>query len=300
MASTSAPTSTSAAEGGPKGWLSFAGTPLRSLQSDALELDDYVLRLVSAEWSGATRLLLPGNFTVRQSPVIAFAFEFALLLLTVGRGLPSPGMQVLSLRYETAARAGSPSLSRRLLYCLLKPGTRLLWEVASEASEGTGRASLACRTLCGAWHLASALRVLNMLAFYRHGRYASLLERVMGLRKVYADPAISRGLTYGLVDQDVVWREASAFATFALVGLGAWVRRTGWTRGRILRNVGLHRLRGGTRSDRRCAICDKEPTQVSYAHPCGHAHCYLCLSTALKSGKYTCHACRVPCNGLAR
>jgi len=55
-----------------------------------------------------------------------------------------------------------------------------------------------------------------MLLFLRHGRYSTLLERVLGMSKVYEDPMLVRSSIFGLIDQEVFWYQVSDFILFLL------------------------------------------------------------------------------------
>jgi hypothetical protein len=55
----------------------------------------------------------------------------------------------------------------------------------------------------------SAASLLNLMMFLRHGRYRSLLERLLRARLVYKEANMSRVISFEYLNRQLVWQELS-------------------------------------------------------------------------------------------
>lgn len=303
-----------------------AQNPLRSLALDAQVLDESLVNQLRTEVARAAALL-PPRAVLRSKAEIHLLIEVFVLALTVGLGRPTPGMEILSLKY----RRNLTGVQRALL-CTLGPGAK--W--ASERFEVFARSrnmaeaeggweALAWRGYCLASLSSSLLNTLNLCLFLWEGRHSTLAERALGVTKTYDDPMIIRSSALGLLDDHLFWsslydfvsdmtplatRGLSAARTFANIlsirakklgskGLGA----LGWLPG----------AKGGAKGEDApedpseppqgaCGVCGTtEIISLCYAHPCRHPYCYYCLAASLATRPdFACKVCGRKVQGISR
>ncbi|QDZ19907.1 peroxisome biogenesis factor 2 domain-containing protein [Chloropicon primus] len=318
--------STSGSEGA-RDVFSFTASlfPLRSLALDAQVIDDGLVQQLRTEFSRAAALL-PPRAVLKVRAETQLVLELAVLALTVGLGRPTPGMEMLSLKYQKEL-----SPLQRVLLCTVGPGSRWLTErfetLASSrdmaGAEG-GWEALAWRAYWLASLSASVLKTVNLCLFFREGRYVSLTERALGVTKTYEDPRIIRSAALGFMDDHLFWINLYDFVTdmtpLATTGLRR-LKHFGTSLAGKARRFGSKRLaalgwgaeaggeaaEGGSRDHVEgravsCGICGRESVaSLSYAHPCGCPHCYYCLATHLATvGDLSCKTCGRKVQGIAR
>lgn len=268
--------------------------------------------------------------------------DFLIFRFSVWEGRPLPGMALMNLRYrdersvqssaEAGGRSGAegPGLSatQRSMYCLGAVFLRYGWARAGHvaASRHWGDAAYASwqRRGWGALRAAeSAYRcaaLLNLLAFFRTGRYRSVLERLVGARLVYAQPSAARAISYEYLNRQLVWSELSELLLFLLplfdVAAVKRALRSALPRLPMLTGARLttqQQQQGGRKEagedaalsgrgsgGQACGICGAATVLTPYAaQPCGHVFCYYCLrSHVLADCGFTCPRCLARVEGL--
>ena len=148
--------------------------------------------------------------------------------------------------------------------------------------------------------LYNAAEVANTFAFLRYGVYRNLLERMLRVRLVYANPENNgRILNYDFLNRDVLLRELSQIGIFALpyivrnastmLALLAKVRVfsrkfvESFSRRVLGRSLSM-KNRVSSRAHGACAACHKSPPQHPYRSSCGCIFCYTCLYGIVDSG----------------
>ena len=148
------------------------------------------------------------------------------------------------------------------------------------------------------------------------GHYRTLLDRVLRMRLVPPNRAVSREVSFEYLNRQLVWHAFTEFLLFILplLKIGKW--RRWWSR--IVRKVRSDGGGGGEAvgelaflPERTCAICYKETdaesagaamsggratdiTNPYEAVECGHVYCYVCLAgkIELEEGEgWTCLRC---------
>lgn len=211
---------------------------------------------------------------------------------------------------EAAGMSGveGPGLSpaQRSLYCLGAVVLRYAWgRAGGELARRHWGDAPAASWRRGAW---AALRgaetayrgaaLLNALAFFRTGRYRSVLERSLGARLVYAQPSAARAISYEYLNRQLVWTELSELLLFLLplVNVAAVKRalRAALPRLPMLGPAAQHTQGGGGSGEGAgCGICGAAEMLNPYAaQPCGHRFCYYCLrSSSLADERFACPRC---------
>jgi len=126
-------------------------------------------------------------------------------------------------------------------------------------------ASLRARLLS----LLRCAETLHFLAFLRLGGPSSPLRRALGLRLTSDGTALSYGLSFQLLNRQLVWEELSDALLVLLPALNA-SRASLWQAPPAARAAGA----------RGCRLCGRsDPGLACRAQPCGHGpYCYVCLA----------------------
>ena len=218
---------------------------LRVAQVDAGRLDDELVSLLREQFARVFARVSPGAVTRRRSE-LTLLLDALVFYFTVWSHRPTPGMELMNLRYRDERPATSPSnspsssspspstrtgmegeqlsVTQRLLYGAAFVGGRFAWSklrrrisVERWADEPAGtwrRAASVFSTRAEAAY--SALALLNLLAFLNRGRYRTLTERTLHTRLVYGEPHAQRMVSYEYLNRQLVWRELSELALFVL------------------------------------------------------------------------------------
>nr|KAJ3421435.1 peroxisome assembly protein (Peroxin-2) [Polyrhizophydium stewartii] len=280
---------------------------LRSSQLDAELLDNELRTLLAEHVSGMLSVLQP-SFKSRFEPEINAALDWLsseAMLYATGT---TYGLALQNLKYrdelqhrgkhELASYIAPVPTERRLAHAILRIGgswafarinrfmTRHGW---GDGSEGPTRYSI--------WRWVQRLElgykiasVANFLVFLLNGRYRSLLDRVLGMRVVYAQQTMSRMISFEFMNRQLVWHAFTEFLLFIIpyVNLNA-VRRMIKRQFRQRQEVDL--------PAHLCAVCfSKNRTStvlhVPYETQCGHTYCYYCIKTEmLADPAFACPRC---------
>jgi peroxin-2 len=199
---------------------------LRVNQLDAGVLDHELNQLLKVPIAAALTHSRPGLMDKYKPEIDAFLrllmFRFSIFI-----NKPTPGMTFLNLRFRNEHCFSSPSTAgllevegdaptpaQRGLYGLLTVGLDWAWDrgrqtaVArgwNESDHGSWRRRL--------WVLLSraeagchVLELANLLLFLRHGRYRTVVERVLRLRLVYPNSKpLARNVEFEYMNRQIVW-----------------------------------------------------------------------------------------------
>lgn len=132
------------------------------------------------------------------------------------------------------------------------------------------------------------VHILNFLVFLNDGKYRSIVDRLLGMRLVFARPLIVRQVSFEFMNRQLVWNGFAELLFFLipLINLERLKR-------------GLINLIGGGQPPlvdedevplSACPICFSDPIPVPYINECGHLYCYYCLKAALVNDPGLCCA----------
>ena len=254
---------------------------LRVAQVDAGRLDDELVSLLREQFNRMFAMVFPGAVTRRQSE-LTLLLDALVFYFTVWSHRPTPGMELMNLRYRderpssssssssssskskgrTGMEGAKLSVSQRLLYGTAFVGGRFAWSKLRRAMgagrwadepEGSWRraASNAVNALEATY---STLALLNLFAFLNRGRYRTLTERALRTRLVYDEPHARRMVSYEYLNRQLVWREVSELALFVLpmVSALASAREVARRRGRSGLDPGSRGAGTGSGAPRGC------------------------------------------------
>lgn len=275
------------------------GAPLpvaRVNQLDAQRLDSEIHELLGGELASVFEVFWPG-LVERLRPELQALLRAALWRYTIWIDAPTPGCQLQNLVYSQAQYSGSrpKPLRRSQKLAALFVSAFLPWLVsrarslaelldrnANERHHDTERGwSLALAQ----WYLRASERVMaavtvcaaaNFLAFLRWGQFATVSDRLLGIRLVHIDPAAHRQVAFEYMNRVMIWNALSEFlmTIVPLVDL-ARVRRA------ITRRLFPRALLKGMDADaeRACGLCGASPITIPVRSDCGHIFCYFCLAS---------------------
>lgn len=305
-------------------------------QVDAELLDEELVELLRGQVGDALRYFggrggAGSNNSIRHDweDEISLALRAVLFKLTVWDHDATYGAALQNLKYTDARRDGvvlvPPSRWQKSLYGLVTVGGRYLWakwenwlreqddgfEGPSPRVQRLSRWTSAVSTL----HAAAALG--SFLVFLLHGRYRTLLDRVLRMRLAPPTSQVSREVSFEYLNRQLVWHAFTEFLLFVLplVGINRWRRwlaRT-WRKTKKIMSTG-----GGDASaekkgeyaflpERTCAICYQDQNSATSENdvmaaassgvvgsaqtdvtnpyetiPCGCIYCFVCLATRIE------------------
>jgi len=213
---------------------------LRVSQVDAGRLDGELSSLLREQFLRIFARVHPG-FAAQRTPELTLALDALVFYFTVWSHRPTPGMELMNLRYRDERRRprggrsdamsarsgmeGAPlGVAQRVAYFVAFVGGRFAWSKLArhaqvrrwaEAPAGSP-ARVAARGIEYAENAYAAASLANLLAFLRSGVYRSPWERAIGARLVYEEPNAQRIVSYEYLNRQLVWTELSELALFVL------------------------------------------------------------------------------------
>ncbi|KAL7620331.1 peroxisome assembly protein (Peroxin-2) [Parahypoxylon ruwenzoriense] len=283
-----------------------------------------------------------GNIKDDWSAEILLALRVVLFKLTVWDHDATYGAALQNLKYTDARRGGPvltpPSKWQKSLYGLITVGGKYGWTKWENwllgqdngYDEPTPTVQRLSKLTSQLTTLHSIAAFASFLAFLLHGRYRTILDRVLRMRLAPPTSQVSREVSFEYLNRQLVWHAFTEFLLFVLplVGINRWRRwlsRT-WRKTKEIIHVGTEGGDSGKQGDyaflpeRTCAICYQDQnsavseTEVLAAAtssgvvgsaqtditnpyetiPCGCIYCFVCLATRLEREEgegWTCLRC---------
>lgn len=155
----------------------------------------------------------------------------------------------------------------------------------------------------------SVLSTVNFLLFLVHGRYPSLVLRLLRVRLVYLRSRVSRQLSFDYMHQQLAFSVLTDFLTFALPFLPWRLMRSAYHH--TLAFLLPHRkaeaalpVAGGGEAAVAdvCGVCGRgERLNASVVLPCLHVYCwYCCAAHMAEEAVWRCVVCDVIVSGVER
>ncbi|KAI0473664.1 Pex12 amino terminal region-domain-containing protein [Xylariaceae sp. FL0804] len=312
-------------------------------QVDAELLDEDLAAQLRDQVGEALKYLRGGSVRDDWSAEILLALRAVLFKLSVWDHDATYGAALQNLRYTDARRGDGPVLTspsrwQKALYGLVTVGGKYGWAKwedwlldqdngLDEPSPWVRRLSALTARLTTAHSVAA---FASFLVFLRHGRYRTLLDRVLRMRLAPPTSQISREVSFEYLNRQLVWHAFTEFLLFVLplVGINRWRRWLGrtWRKTKEIMHVGADGEDGVKKGEfaflpeRTCAICYQDQnsavseTEVLAAAassgvvgsaqtditnpyetiPCGCIYCFVCLATRLEREEgegWTCLRC---------
>ena len=260
---------------------------------------------------------------------ILLALRAILFKLTVWDHDATYGAALQNLKFTDARHSGpvvkSPSRWQKSLYGLVTVGGRYAWtkwenylldqdDGFDQPSPTVQRLSRLTSNLSTA-HAAAGFA--SFLVFLLHGRYRTLLDRVLRMRLAPPTSQVSREVSFEYLNRQLVWHAFTEFLLFVLplIGINRWRRwfiKT-WRRAKQLVNTdtATDEKKGefAFLPERTCAICYQDQNSATSenevlgagttssgvvgsaqtditnpyeAMPCGCVYCFVCIATRIE------------------
>lgn len=267
----------------------------RVCQLDASELDDEVFSLTRTQLRNIFKYLKP-DLMMKFAPELDAALRYLLWHFSVRRTAATVGQRLLDLRYvNTSSRESRRWMThrQRVLYALLTIGAAWIDNRLDDFVALT-------RHMSAAAHLWRAVRLMvacikaasfiNFCVFLMRGRYAFIVERLLGARAVYPSQHMLRQVGFEMMDRELLWHGFAEFMFFLLPLINFRKLKNFLVRN-LWRNA---RAESGVSKDayRECVVCADWPTHPHSIVNCPHVFCYFCLQGNYKADtSYCCPVC---------
>ncbi|KAI1739229.1 Pex12 amino terminal region-domain-containing protein [Xylaria scruposa] len=310
-------------------------------QVDAELLDEDLVQQLRDQVGEALKYL-GTNLRDDWSAEILLALRAILFKLTVWDHDATYGAALQNLKYTDARREGPvltpPSRWQKSLYGLMTVAGKYGWTKWEnwllDQDNGYDEPSPLVRRLSGLTTrittVHSMAAFVSFLVFLLHGRYRTILDRVLRMRLAPPTSQVNREVSFEYLNRQLVWHAFTEFLLFVLplVGINRWRRwlsRT-WRKTKELIHVESEGHAGEKKGEfaflpeRTCAICYQDQnsavseTEVLAAAassgvvgsaqtditnpyetiPCGCIYCFVCLATRLEREEgegWTCLRC---------
>lgn len=313
-------------------------------QVDAELLDEELLGLLREQVGDALKYVggLGRNLKEEWSEEILLALRAVLFKLTVWDHDATYGAALQNLRYTDARHKGPilapPTRVQKALYGLVTVGGRYAWTRLEDwlvqqdngFDEPDPRVKRLKRLTSVAENVHSGAAFVSFLVFLLHGRYRTLLDRILRMRLAPPTSQVSREVSFEYLNRQLVWHAFTEFLLFVLplIGINKWRRwlaRT-WKKTKKAISNSTDAEEDEKKGEfaflpeRTCAICYQDqntaPTEqeimaaaatsgvVGSAQtditnpyetiPCGCVYCFVCLATRIEGEDgegWTCLRC---------
>ncbi|KJZ77388.1 Peroxisomal biogenesis factor 2 [Hirsutella minnesotensis 3608] len=254
----------------------------RVAQVDAELLDDELVELLKGQVADALKYFAGGHLHDDWATEIQLALRAVLFKLTIWDHDATYGAALQNLKYTDARDKGAvlkaPSRAQKSIYGLITVFGKYAWtrweNWLLERDDGYDRPSPRIQFL-SRWtsrlstaHSAAALA--SFLVFLLHGRYRTLLDRMLRMRLAPPTSHVSREVSFEYLNRQLVWHAFTEFLLFMLPLIGInrwrrWISRT-WRKTKDIVRAGASPTEGDEDGatakgeyaflpERTCAIC---------------------------------------------
>lgn len=314
-------------------------------QVDAELLDEELVDLLRGQIGDGLKYLggHGSNLKDEWSPEILLVLRSILFKLSIWDHDATYGAALQNLKYTDARHDGpiliAPSKWQKSLYGLITVGGKYAWTKWEnwllDQDNGYDQPSTRVQRLSRITSAASTVHATaafaSFLVFLLHGRYRTLLDRILRMRLAPPTSQVSREVSFEYLNRQLVWHAFTEFLLFVLplVGINRWRR---WIARTWRKTKGL--IQGGSDADseekkgeyaflpeRTCAICYQDQNTASTEQeimaaaaaaggvigsaqtditnpyetiPCGCVYCFVCLTTRIEREEgegWTCLRC---------
>ncbi|XP_066873168.1 peroxisome biogenesis factor 2 isoform X1 [Kogia breviceps] len=276
---------------------------LRISQLDALELNKALEQLVWSQFTQCFHGFKPGLLARFEPEVKAFLWLF-LWRFTIYSKNATVGQSVLNIQYKNDF---SPNLTyqpltknQKLWYAVCTIGGKWLEERCYDLFRNRHVASFRKAKQCVnlVVGLLKLCRLINFLVFLQRGKFATLTERLLGIRSVFCRPQNVREVGFEYMNRELLWHSFAEFLIFLLPLVNIQklkARLSSWC-------IPLSRAASGdstlATSGRQCSLCGEWPT-MPHTIGCEHVFCYYCVkSSFLSDVSFACPQCGTEVHSL--
>ncbi|NXP04558.1 PEX2 factor, partial [Thinocorus orbignyianus] len=276
---------------------------LRISQLDALELNKALEQLVWSQFSSCFHGFKPGVLAHVEPEVKAFLW-LILWRFTVYSKSATVGQAILNIQYKNNLAQSEKyqplSKQQKLWYLILTVGGRWLEERCYDVFSNPQLQSF-CRVKPYINFGAGLLKLcglVNFLVFLQKGTFATLTERILGIRSVFCKPQGIRQVGFEYMNRELLWHGFAEFLIYLLPLVNVHklkLKLASW----CLPVVGLSDSENTLAAEgRECSLCGEWPT-LPHTVGCPHVFCYYCIKSSYLADMYfTCPRCGSEVHGL--
>ncbi|XP_054241559.1 peroxisome biogenesis factor 2 [Indicator indicator] len=269
---------------------------LRISQLDALELNKALEQLVWTQFSSCFSGFKPGVLAHLEPEIKAFLW-LILWRFTVYSKNATVGQAILNIQYKNnfsqTEKYQPLSKQQKLWYLIFTVGGRWLEERCYDLFSNRQLQSL-CRikSVIGfGTGLVKLCGLLNFLVFLQQGKFATLTERVLGIRAVFGQPQGMRQVGFDYTNRELLWHGFAEFLIYLLPFINLQkirLRVSSW----CSPVTGLPSSEQAAAAQcRECSLCGEWPS-LPHTIGCSHIFCYYCIkSNYLHDLDFTCPKC---------
>lgn len=303
-------------------------------QVDAELLDEELVGLLREQVGEALKYIggVGSDLKEEWGAEILLSLRAVLFKLTVWDHDATYGAALQNLRYTDARHDGPvlvpPSRVQKALYGMATVGGKYAWTRLegwllrhdNGFDEPDPRIKKLTRLTSVAENVHAAAAFMSFLVFLLHGRYRTLLDRILRMRLAPPTSQVSREVSFEYLNRQLVWHAFTEFLLFVLPLIGInkwrrWLNRT-WkkTRGAITSGGAGDEIDNEKKGEfaflpeRTCAICYQDQNSASSEQeilaaaassgvvgsaqtditnpyetmPCGCVYCFACLTTRIE------------------
>ncbi|NXT47579.1 PEX2 factor, partial [Pluvianellus socialis] len=269
---------------------------LRISQLDALELNKALEQLVWSQFTSCFHGFKPGVLAQIEPEVKAFLW-FILWRFTIYSKNATVGQAILNIQYKNnlsqTEKYQPLSKHQKLWYLIFTVGGRWLEERCYDLLSNRQ-----VQSFCKIKHyvnfgagLLKLCGLLNFLIFLQKGTFATLTERVLGIRSVFCKQQSVRQVGFEYMNRELLWHGFAEFLIYLLPFINVQklkLKISSW----CLPIAGLSNSENTLAAHcKECSLCGEWPT-MPHTIGCPHVFCYYCIkSNYLLDMYFTCPKC---------
>ncbi|XP_069076489.1 peroxisome biogenesis factor 2 [Pleurodeles waltl] len=270
---------------------------LRISQLDALELNKALEQLVWSQFTQCFHGFKPGLLARIEPELKAFLWIF-LWRFTVYSKNATVGQTIMDIKYRNnlsqIEKYQPLNKQQKLWYLICTVGGRWLEERSYDLFSNHPFGSTFSKTKHIVSFTAGLLKLsglLNFLVFLQNGKFATLTERLLGIRSVFCRPQSVRQVGFEYMNRELLWHGFAEFLIFLLPLINFQRLKA------RLFSCFKPSLSATTNSEsvsvhsKECSLCGEWPT-MPHTIGCAHVFCYYCVkSNYLFDMYFTCPKC---------
>ncbi|KAM6318363.1 LOW QUALITY PROTEIN: peroxisome biogenesis factor 2 [Aegotheles albertisi] len=269
---------------------------LRISQLDALELNKALEQLVWSQFTSCFHGFKPGVLAHIEPEVKAFLW-LVLWRFTIYSKNATVGQAILNIQYKNnlsqTEKYQPLSKHQKLGYLIFTVGGRWLEERCYDLFSSRQLQSFCKIKRCinfGAG-LLRLCGLVNFLIFLQKGTFATLTERILGIRSVFCKPQSIRQVGFEYMNRELLWHGFAEFLIYLLPLINVQklkLKISSW----CLPIAGLSNSENTLAAHcKECSLCGEWPT-MPHTIGCSHVFCYYCIkSNYLFDMYFTCPKC---------
>ncbi|OCT76914.1 peroxisome biogenesis factor 2 [Xenopus laevis] len=270
---------------------------LRISQLDAIELNKALEQLIWSQFSSCFQGFKPGLLT-RFEPEIKASLCLFLWRYTIYTKNATVGQTILNMQYKNdlaVTKKYRPlNKQQKVWFALFLVGGKWLEERSFDLFSNHPFGASFQRTKYFLNAISGLLKfgaLLNFLIFLQQGKFATLTERLLGIRSVFSRPQDVRQVGFEYMNREILWHGFAEFLIFLLPLINTQKLKSklfSWCKPAKSHGVSDPSLAVICKE---CCLCGEWPA-MPHTIGCSHVFCYYCIKSNYMSDMYfTCPKC---------